>query len=279
MDKEGLIFTDIDGTIVFHEDQHGIKPRQKLETGNVIVLDPASGSQHEAIPLPTELYQVFMDIRTKALLVSLSGRFDIALVTGARKSTIEGRRKTLNFQKNTIIENGASILDKDLLPDQDWENIMKKERVFLPIMIRELETRGIKLDIKGRNSAIRIRHKDNPQYDEIGFEQLYQTLELPLSLKKTKNLGHIDIILRSAGKGNAVRFLCDKLDYPLSQTAGIGDDLNDLEMLREVAHRFVLGNAFPEAIEAATREGMTISKGKYFNGINEILDQIAKINF
>ena len=122
---------------------------------------------------------------------------------------------------------------------------------------------------------IRIRHKDNPHLDEDEFSGLYATLELPKGLKKTKNLGNIDIILESAGKGEAIKYLLAKQDRT-SHTFGIGDDINDLELLEAVDEAFVLGSAYSEALKLARERYMYISKGHYFDGINEILDEISR---
>jgi len=51
---------------------------------------------------------------------------------------------------------------------------------------------------------------DNPHKEINEFDRLCNAIKLPQTLKKTINMSHLDVILRSAGKGNAVRFWMQK---------------------------------------------------------------------
>lgn len=59
--------------------------------------------------------------------------------------------------------------------------------------------------------------------------------------------------------------------YRQRQTLGIGDDVNDIGFLRVVGSAYVLASAFPVLLREARREGWTISRNPYFDGIDEIL--------
>mgnify|MGYP001545383570 FL=1 len=90
-----------------------------------------------------------------------------------------------------------------------------------------------------------------------------------------KNLGHIDFIAERAGKGNAVAFILDKQNVSVARVFGLGDDWNDLSLLERATDAFVPGSAFPKVIRCAKEAGYRISEAGYFDGINEILDEIA----
>lgn len=277
MPNENLIFTDVDGTLCFHEDKHGvqkIRDTKAPEDGDAVVLAASSIREVHALDISTSLYRVYLDVATQARARILSVSAPIILVTGARPSTMESRLKALDFQGGSILENGGAIYDKDFQRDLGWDAHLGSQKRLLAPVIENLKACGLKLDTEGRTTMIRIRHKDNPHIDDDEFSGLYTTLQLPQGLKKTKNHGNIDIILGSAGKGEAIKYLVDQQDRKPS-TFGIGDDLNDLELLEVVEQAFVLGSACPEALELARRKGMYVSNGHYFDGINEILDEIS----
>ncbi|MBT4540705.1 hypothetical protein HOC35_04280 [Candidatus Woesearchaeota archaeon] len=46
-------------------------------------------------------------------------------------------------------------------------------------------------------------------------------------------------------------------------------------MLNHTGRKYVLGNAYSEALDIARKEGWYISNGLHFDGINEILKVIA----
>ena len=93
------------------------------------------------------------------------------------------------------------------------------------------------MDDKGRKTSIRIREIDNKEIDD-----LKKNIKLPKELKQTINIGSLDIICKSSGKDNAVKHFIKKLKSKPS--FGIGDDINDLDFLRIVEHKFVLGSSF-----------------------------------
>jgi Cof subfamily protein (haloacid dehalogenase superfamily) len=53
----------------------------------------------------------------------------------------------------------------------------------------------------------------------------------------------LEIFPESVSKGHGLKWLCDKLAIPYSQTAGVGNDYNDIEMLDFVKHPYILGNS------------------------------------
>ncbi|HQI06145.1 MAG TPA: HAD-IIB family hydrolase [bacterium] len=58
----------------------------------------------------------------------------------------------------------------------------------------------------------------------------------------------IEVYPKNVSKGNAIRSLCSKLNVNIENTAGIGNDFNDAEMLETVKHPFVVANA-PENLK------------------------------
>ena len=62
---------------------------------------------------------------------------------------------------------------------------------------------------------------------------------------------NIEINSACAGKGNALRALCEKLDLDASESVAFGDGLNDADMLRAAGRGCAMQNAVPAVKEAA----------------------------
>lgn len=61
----------------------------------------------------------------------------------------------------------------------------------------------------------------------------------------------VDIMCPEVNKGNAVRLLQESLKIRPEETLVFGDQLNDVEMMRQAYYSFAVANARPETIKAA----------------------------
>ena len=62
---------------------------------------------------------------------------------------------------------------------------------------------------------------------------------------------YLELFHPAAGKGNAVRFLCDYFHVPLSHTYAAGDADNDISMIQAAGCGIAMANAAPKVKEAA----------------------------
>jgi hydroxymethylpyrimidine pyrophosphatase-like HAD family hydrolase len=276
MVKKGLIFCDIDGTLCFHAEAHGMQRLGTNPDGTVEVRAPDART-YAAHDLSIADYGAYMSVETHQLCERLRSFFDIVLVTGGRMRTLQSRRRFLDFADAFILENGGAILDGDLRVHPVWSARMEPDRRVLATFSRLLTADGWILDTAGRETGIRIRRRDNPHRPADEFAALLHPPQLPESLRVTMNLGHIDIIPLNAGKHNAVRFLMEERGCSRHETIGIGDDVNDIEYLREVGRAYLLASSYPEAVREAEREGWTVSEHSHFEGIHEILSGLLSL--
>ena len=277
--KKDIIFSDMDGTLIFHTKAHKVEEVGNNGDGTVSVLDPKTARVHRAYDCSTDKYKTYIGTDTLELGQGLHRDHDMVIVSGARKNTMDGRKILLNFFDAAILENGALVLDRDYNPDAEWQARIAPEMPALEEAKKQLDSLGWKMDNGGRTAMIRVRRaEDNPHKSDAEYEHLKNELVLPEGIKKTSNLKFLDIIPESAGKGNAVRYLMGKMGHTKSESIGIGDDDNDLEMLAETGRNYVLGSAFPKVIETARKQGWYVSKGVHFDGINEILRHIRAPN-
>ena len=62
---------------------------------------------------------------------------------------------------------------------------------------------------------------------------------------------YLEIFDRTAGKGSAVRFICDHLHVPAAETVAVGDAENDISMLQAAGIGAAMANAAPEVKQSA----------------------------
>ena len=62
---------------------------------------------------------------------------------------------------------------------------------------------------------------------------------------------YLELFARDAGKGNAVRFVCDYYSVPLSDAYAAGDADNDISMIKAAGCGIAMANAAPKVQEAA----------------------------
>ena len=89
-------------------------------------------------------------------------------------------------------------------------------------------------------------HKTNTVYTMLQ-QKFGQNLTVPRSLETM-----VEATLPNTSKGDALRYLADALNIPLSQTMAIGDQDNDITMLKVAGLGVAMGNASAAAKKAAT---------------------------
>ena len=65
------------------------------------------------------------------------------------------------------------------------------------------------------------------------------------------NEWYLELFVKEAGKGNAVRFVCDYFGVPLSDAYAAGDADNDISMIQAAGCGIAMANAAPKVKEAA----------------------------
>lgn len=94
--------------------------------------------------------------------------------------------------------------------------------------------------------------KINLYFENVRDRNRFKTLLADRPLAISDSLGYmIEIVSDMADKGRGLRMLCDHLKLPVEQTIAVGDSMNDIEILRTAGFSAAMGNACPEAKEAA----------------------------
>ena len=88
----------------------------------------------------------------------------------------------------------------------------------------------------------------------------------------------VDILPTNANKGNAVRYLCRKLNIHSDRTLVCGDSGNDISMFQQSAYGVIVNNAQPELrswFDANASDRHHFAKSSYANGILEALQHFS----
>ena len=103
-----------------------------------------------------------------------------------------------------------------------------------------------RLPLEKLQMFFRPEHMDERARQLELVPQLFPELIASSSLRN-----NIEINSARAGKGNALRALCEKLDLDTSESVAFGDGLNDADMLRAAGRGCAMQNAVPAVKEAA----------------------------
>lgn len=95
-----------------------------------------------------------------------------------------------------------------------------------------------------------------------------------VSLARTEypvqKLALLDVLAEEANKANALEFLSDYLEVPMSQTFAMGDNWNDLDMLKAAGRGVVMANADDEL-----KEGFAVTKSNDEAGVAEAIERFV----
>ena len=103
-----------------------------------------------------------------------------------------------------------------------------------------------RLPLEKLQMFFRPEHMDERARQLELVPQLFPELIASSSLRN-----NIEINSARAGKGNALRALCEKLDLDTSESVAFGDGLNDADMLRAAGRGCAMQNAVPAVKDAA----------------------------
>ena len=138
-------------------------------------------------------------------------------------------------------------------------------------VIYERSVTGIQIDPYD-DSAVYSPHKIQiiGETDEvISIEKILKEKFPHLSICRS-HANFLEVMHKSATKGNAVRFLEDYVHVKMEECVAFGDNFNDLDMLESVGLGVAMGNAPDEIKQAANR----VTASHNDDGIALILNEI-----
>lgn len=244
-----ILFTDLDGTLLNNQSMVSEKTKSFLDefihAGNKLVL--SSGRPLNSILEVKELagldYPGILIIAYNGALIFdcdsqsaiLEKRLPLSYV-----SYLQAQAKAQNLHIQTYTD------DAVVNTAEDDEIRFYRRRIHLPLIIADdyasfLEKEPLKM------LAIHLSdHSRLTAFCDSISDWAYNKVQYIFS-----NDYYLEIFNKDAGKGNAVRYVCDYFNVQTSDTYAAGDAENDISMLEAAGCGIAMLNAAPEVKEAA----------------------------
>ena len=239
-----LIASDIDGTLV-PDGSHELNP----ELYDVILKLRAKGIQFAAASGRQwlSIESIFEPIKEKVFYLSDNGAYvgchgrSLYVNTIERKTVMDMVQDVRNMDGLDVMICGPDVIytETDNQEFLDWmingykfhvkqvEDLTKVESEFIKISVYR------KTDVEAHTRTLREKYADRLKMTIAGDMWM-------------------DCMRPGINKGQAVKLLQDSLGIKPEETMAFGDQLNDIEMLKQAYYSFAVGNA-REEVKAAAR--------------------------
>ena len=239
-----LIASDIDGTLVT-EGSHELNP----ELYDVILKLRARGIQFAAASGRQwlSIESIFGPIKEKVFYLSDNGAYvgchgrSLFINTIDRKTVMDMVQDVRNMEGLDVLLSGPDVIyaETDNQEFLDWiingyrfhvkrvEDLTKVDSEFIKISVYR------KTDVEAHTRILREKYEDSLKITIAGDMWM-------------------DCMKPGINKGQAVKLLQDSLGIKPEETMAFGDQLNDVEMLKQAYYSFAVGNA-REEVKAAAR--------------------------
>lgn len=246
--KTQLIAVDMDGTCIDHK--HRVPEKnlwaltEACKAGILVV--PATGRPLAGYPVEIRKLSGIRYVITSngARVTDLTTGEHLREVLIPRKDAVEFLEELAKLPVWVSIHKDGENIDKDWVPNivrklfyhGDYENAPRIRR--LAAWLRRQESGVEKIQVFFRKSMTR----------EALEELLSRWPELTCAAFSDS---YVEITAKGATKGDALEFLCRRLDIPQEKVMAIGDSENDISMLRFAGQAVAMGNAEEKVKEAA----------------------------
>ncbi|ALJ23039.1 hydrolase [Lactobacillus gallinarum] len=258
-----LIFSNIDGTLI--NDELKVTPktrdaiRQQIIKGNVFI--PASARLPKGITTAVgQILTVFpMIAYNGALALDETGRALITRFFDAKKAAAICRY--VDEQNNGSAWNIYSgyvwycAQEKSPLVKHEKEIVDVKAT---PVTVDQIE------QLQGVHKALIMGKSEQLDYMQKELTDKFPDLSFVRSSRTS-----LEVVLKGVSKASAVKILAEEYKVPLKDCIAFGDNYNDEEMLEEVGHPVLMGNAPAELKEKISLDHVTLDNNH--DGIAEAL--------
>jgi 3-deoxy-D-manno-octulosonate 8-phosphate phosphatase KdsC-like HAD superfamily phosphatase len=182
-----------------------------------------------------------------------------------------------------ICENGGVVMVNGK-PDELWMKELKEQIENIWRFEKTLQQAGYNTDSKGSQTKFHAYLGDDPEgmteEQKVALEQLVVAGGGPLGLRSVRMLGYLTVIPQKSGKANAMKYLLDHFEVPLSRAVVMGDDYNDMDMMTAAVRAACPGNAVgdvQDAVRSKNRQGSELGYVSPFSGHCGTSDMIAQV--
>lgn len=244
-----ILFTDLDGTLLNHQSQVSLNTQEFLKNfiaaGNKLVL--SSGRPLDSI----------LEVKAQANL-NYPGIFVIAnngtlIYDCDNQKAVHELRMPLSYVSYLQAQAEAQNLhiqtytdDAVICSAKDEEIRFYRQKIHLPLLLAKNYAQTL---TKEPFKMLAIHLTDKKKLDAF-CDSIKDWAEDKIQYIFSSDM-YLELFVKEAGKGNAVRFLCDYFQVPLSDSFAAGDAQNDISMLEAAGCGIAMANAAPEVKKAA----------------------------
>lgn len=185
---------------------------------------------------------------------------EVVFATGRGLERVEDIRQTLNLNTSMVLLNGAEVWKK---PDELLERhyIGKENIKMLYSLAKESGAKfwgySGKSITRGRDWSedmlkkdwlkFGMRHQDQAVMDDVRSKlQANDTLEVTSS-----SSSNVEISQKGISKETGIQRICEEKNIKMNQVMAVGDNLNDLRLIKSAGLGVAMGNADPRLKEVA----------------------------
>ena len=261
-----ILFTDLDGTLLNNDSLISQNMKNALDlliqSGNKLVLSSGrpldsiievakkAGLHYPGIYIIANNGSLIYDYDNKISIMEKRITFDDVIITWKLA-------KEMNLHIQTYTD--SSIITEK----EDSEITFYREKVHLPLILSDspitvMDKPPFKL------LAIDLNEKKHLiSFSDALLNKYSNKLSTVFS-----NDHYLEIISSKAGKGNALKYLCDYLNISITNSFASGDALNDLSMLESAGHSIAMCNGNPLLLRQAD---IISSKSNNEDGLADII--------
>ena len=234
-----IIFSDVDGTL--------LNSKKEISSLTKYILKKAIDKKIPFVITSSRcvesIYKIIEEYHLPSYVIAFGG----ALIVDNKKNILYENKMEYSLVKSIVefLDNNFDVA-WNVYSSNKWIVKNKKDqRVITEEKISKVEAQeGDIFDIKDDIFKILcICNKEDTLFIE---EQLKKNFPNCYIVKSSNAL--IEISNKDVNKAQAVKKLCQILNYNLQDAFAFGDNYNDLEMLQEVGHPFLMKNA-PEDLK------------------------------
>jgi Cof subfamily protein (haloacid dehalogenase superfamily) len=265
-----LVAIDVDGTLLDGSHQLRANVRDSLDqlasSGVKIVLATARG--------PQALGLIVRQLNFSPWLICFSGGWIAELDSGSllAKTVLRDKRLTPSAARVIVTAAFAHKIEPNIYTPTEW-----RVRTLTP----EIRAESVIVESAPLVTPTLLAENEKPSKIMLITGEDEQTEPLttianlirPLSTATFSKPNYLEIIPIEVNKANGLAIVAQSLEVELSQSAAIGDGLNDLEMLKEVGLGIAMGNASETVKSVAKWVTGTNDEGGVAQAVQRLMDE------
>lgn len=235
-----ILFTDLDGTLLNNRSQIDEEMKQALQEmtskGHYLVL--SSGRPLDSILEVKNLAEIdFPNVYIIANNGAIIYNCDKQEIVHEIRVSFEDVTNVWNFAKEHHSHIQTYTSDSIITACEDEEIAFYRRRIHLPLILSDTPWKILNQP-PHKLLLIDLHNHERLAGIQTLLEQAYgDRLQTVFS-----NPYYLEVFAKAAGKGNSLRYLCEHLNIPVSDSYAAGDAENDLSMLQAAGTAIVMCN-------------------------------------